>query len=108
MSIPWYEREDFKEELESFGRALQGSKPYEVVIETNAEKCRSAQCNFTAGRIVVNPTFFPGLPEAQHLVTKALLVHEAGHRRYSTPESLPTLVREVANILEDERVDRRM
>lgn len=108
MDALWYERKDIRDRLMTFGRAIQGVSPYEVVIEPDAQKCHSAQCNFTAGKIIVNPNFFPGLPEAQYLVTKALLVHEAAHRRFSTPVSSPTLVREVANILEDERVDRLM
>jgi hypothetical protein len=108
MDALWYERKDYRDRLVTFGRAIQGVSPYEIVIEPNPQKCRSAQCNFTVEKITVNPTFFPGTPEAQYIITKALLVHEAAHRRFSTPVSTPTLVREVANILEDERVDRLM
>lgn len=44
----------------------------------------------------------------QYLLTKALLVHEAGHRRHTIPTRLPEIVLDIANILEDERVEARM
>lgn len=104
----WYERADIIDRLMVFGRALQGFDPYEVVIEPNPYRCRSAYCNFNQRRIAVNPTYFKFPPERQLLLTKALLIHEAGHRRFSQPGILPNLALQVANVLEDERVDTRM
>lgn len=108
MGCAWYEQENIRDQLILFGRAVQGVHPFDVLIEPDPIKCHSAYCNFTSKRIAVNPTFFPLSPSEQYMLTKALLIHEAAHRRYSMPEPLPGLVREVANILEDERVDRKM
>lgn len=108
MTIPWYERKVPKDELVIFGRAIQGVAPYRVVIEPDSTKCHSGICCFDKQEIAVNPTLFNAPETEQYELTKALLVHEAGHRRYTTPTTLPVIVREIANILEDERVESRM
>jgi hypothetical protein len=108
MDVAWYERDEVKDKLIVFGRAMQGVAPYEVIIEPDPAKCRGGCCGFDSRRITVNPTAFSVPAQEQYLLTKALLVHEAGHRRHSSPASLPSPVREIANILDDERVERRM
>lgn len=108
MDGPWYEKASLREQLSAFGRALQGPSPYHVVLEPNHARCRSGYCNFTAQTIVVNPTLFAAPADEQYQLTKALIVHEAAHRRFTVPQRLPSIVRKVANILEDERVERRM
>ncbi|MBI2842142.1 MAG: hypothetical protein HYX78_01950 [Armatimonadetes bacterium] len=108
MAVPWYEWDNIRNRLIVFGRAMQGVAPYRVVIEPDRSRCPSGYCNFTARRIAVNPDIFPAPAAEQYQLTKALLVHEAGHRRFTDPERVPELVKRVANILEDERVERRM
>jgi hypothetical protein len=107
--LPWYEWQNVRNRLLVFGRALQGAAPYRVRIETDLAKCPTGYCNFTQRVIAVNPTVFPDLrPRAAFQLTKALLVHEAGHRRFTTPRKLPPVVHTVTNILEDERIERLM
>ena len=108
MNEPWYELMAVKDKLTVFGRAIQGADPFDVVIEPDSRRCTTGYCNFSQRQIVVNPTNFTAPPGEQYLLTKALLVHEAGHRRYTTPTIIPAFTREIANILEDERVERRM
>ncbi len=108
MAIPWYEREETIDELVLFGRAIQGFRPYQVVIESDSAKCHSGCCSFDARKISVNPTLFQVPEQEQYQLTKALLVHEAGHRRYTDPIILPVIISAIANILEDERVESLM
>ena len=108
MQDVWYQREETLDQLRVFGRAIQGCSPYDVIIEPDPTKCRSGCCSFATRQISVNPTLFDVSGEEQYQLTKALLAHEAGHRRHTDPTCLPAIVREVANILEDERVERRM
>lgn len=108
MSAHWYERQEYIDQLILFGKAVQGVDPYRVIIQPDRSKCRSGYCSFAASTIAVNPTVFPVPANKQFLLTKALLIHEAGHRRHTSPETLPRLHSVVANVLEDERVDRRM
>jgi len=108
MTVAWYEWENIRNRLVVFGRAIQGSSPYRVVIEPDSSRCPSGYCNFTKKEIAVNPRVFAGTPAEEYQLTKALLVHEAGHRRFTRPEKMPKLIHEVANILEDERVERLM
>lgn len=106
----WYEKEEVRDNLRIFGRAIQGPSPFRVIIEPDKEKCHSGCCSFSARKITVNPTIFAVPPREQYILTKALLVHEAGHRRFTSPPiiPLPPTIREVANVLEDERVERLM
>ncbi|MDD4985797.1 MAG: hypothetical protein PHQ43_08415 [Dehalococcoidales bacterium] len=109
MAIPWYEWRNIRNRLIVFGRALQGVSPYRVLIEPNYAKCPSGYCNFSKREIAANPSIFYGeMPKDQYHLTKAILVHEAGHRRFTTPHKLSTLVHMVSNILEDERIERQM
>ena len=108
MTVPWYEWGNVRDRLERFGRALQGMSPYRVRIEPDPSLCPSGYCDYRRREIAVNPALFSVTPEDQYTLTKALLVHEAGHRRFSSPTRLPRLAHLVANILEDERVERHM
>jgi hypothetical protein len=108
MAVPWYEWRNIRNRLIVFGRAMQGVSPYRVLIEPNKTKCPTGYCNFTTREIAANPGIFSLVPKDQYQLTKAVLVHEAGHRRFTTPSKLPTVVHHVANILEDERIERQM
>jgi len=109
MPIPWYEWRNIRNRLVVFGKAVQGISPYRVLIEPDRAKCPSGYCNFCKREIAVNPSmFYSQLPKDQYQLTKAILVHEAGHRRFTAPNKLSPLVHQVANILEDERIERRM
>jgi hypothetical protein len=107
--MKWYEWGSVREQLATFGRAIQGVSPYKVTIEPNPHRCETGWCNFTRREIAVNPNLFPGLrPADQYRATKALLVHEAGHRRFTTPSKLGPVIHGVFNTLEDERIERLM
>jgi len=107
--MEWYDWRNVRESLVTFGRAIQGISPYTVVIEPDEAKCPTGYCNFTKRRIAVNPKLFPDrTPKGQYGLTKALLVHEAGHRRFTTPGEAKGALHLVANILEDERIERLM
>jgi hypothetical protein len=108
MAIPWYEWRNIRNRLIVFGRAVQGISPYRILIEPDRSKCPSGYCNFTKREIAANPGIFALLPKDQYQLTKAILVHEAGHRRFTSLNKLPPLVHQVANILEDERVEMQM
>jgi len=109
MAVPWYEWRNIRNRLIIFGKAVQGISPYRVRIEPDRSKCPSGYCHFSKREIAVNPSLFPALlPKDQYQLTKAILVHEAGHRRFTTPNKLSPLVHQVANILEDERIERQM
>ena len=109
MTIPWYEWGNIRRKLIYFGRALQGVSPYKVIIESDILKCPTGFCDFESKEIAVNPALFSDLkPKDQYFLTKALLVHESGHRRFTDPQEMPSLVKQVANILEDERIERQM
>ncbi len=109
MAVPWYEWRNIRNRLVVFGRAVQGMSPYRVIIEPDRKKCPSGYCHFSKREIAANPNIFPLLlSKDQYQLTKAILVHEAGHRRFTTPNKLSPLVHQVANILEDERIERQM
>jgi hypothetical protein len=109
MAVPWYEWRNIRNRLVVFGRAVQGLSPYRVLIEPDRGKCPSGYCNFSRREIAANPSLFPAeLPKEQYQLTKAILVHEAGHRRFTMPNKLSPVVHQVANILEDERIEGQM
>jgi hypothetical protein len=109
MAVAWYEWRNIRNRLIVFGRAVQGISPYRVIVEPERSKCPSGYCNFNKREVAVNPSLFPALlPKEQYYLTKAILVHEAGHRRFTTPNKLSPLIHQVANILEDERIERQM
>jgi hypothetical protein len=109
MAVPWHEWRNIRNRLIVFGRAVQGVSPYKVLIEPDSSKCPSGYCHFSRREIAANPNiFYSLLPKDQYYLTKAILVHEAGHRRFTTANKLSPLVHQVANILEDERIERQM
>jgi hypothetical protein len=108
MDVPWYQRPDVTDKLFTFGRGIQGIDPFDVILEPDPVKCHSGSCSFANRQILVNPTLFPVPDKAQYLLTKGLLVHEAGHRRHTTPRYLPPVAWEIANVLEDERIEQCM
>lgn len=108
MAVPWYEWKNIGNRLVVFGKAVQGISPYRVTVEPDRVKCPSGYCNFTKREIAVNPGIFTLPPKEQYQLTKAIMVHEAGHRRFTTPNKLSPVVHRVANILEDERIERQM
>ncbi|HEY3376381.1 MAG TPA: hypothetical protein VGL77_02710 [Armatimonadota bacterium] len=108
MDDVWYERPDVRAQLITFGRGMQGRDPFDVILEPDPLKCHSGSCSFAAHTIIVNPTLFAVPAKTQYILTKGLLVHEAGHRRYTTPLYLPPVTWEIANVLEDERVEQKM
>jgi len=108
MAVPWYEWRNTRNRLIVFGRAVQGISPYRVLIEPDPGKCPTGYCNFARREIAANPRLFALSPKDQFQLTKAVLVHEAGHRRFTSPNKLSPLVHHLANILEDERIERHM
>lgn len=106
--MPWYEWRNIRERLMIFSRAIQGISPYRVLIEPDRGKCPTGYCNFKKREIAANPNLFAVRPKEQYNLTKAILVHEAGHRRFTTPGNLSPVVHTVANILEDERIEQLM
>jgi hypothetical protein len=79
-----------------------------MMLEPDKKKCDSGYTSFSKRIIVVNPTMFDVSPEEQYDLTKAVLCHEAGHRRFTTPANLPSHVHVVSNVLEDERIEKLM
>jgi len=108
MSVPWYEWRNIRNRLIIFGKAIQGVSPYRVIIEPERSKCPSGYCSFNRREIAVNPDIFSLPSRDQYQLTKAILVHEAGHRRFTSPHKLSPVIHQVANILEDERIERQM
>ena len=108
MAIPWYEWRPIRSRLLGYARAVQGISPYRVNLEPDKSKCSGGYTNFSQRLITVNPTMFVVTPEEQYQLTKAVLCHEAGHRRFTTPTALPPHVHFVSNALEDERIERLM
>lgn len=105
----WYDWGSIQEKLITFGRAIQGVSPYKVIIEPDRRRCPTGWCDYSLRQIAVNPRLFPHLPAPeQYKAAKALLTHEAGHRRFTTPQKLAPLVHTVFNLLEDERTERLM
>lgn len=108
MAVPWYEWRHIRHRLLSYGRAVQGISPYRIELEPDKSKCSSGYTNFARRLIAVNPTMFETSSEEQYQLTKAVLCHEAGHRRFTIPANLPPHIHLVSNILEDNRVELLM
>jgi hypothetical protein len=107
VALRWWQWRNIQERLTLFGRALQGPQPYRV--ELAAEPGLTGLTDFGRRLIRVNPDMVPGLrPRQGYDVTKAVLCHEAGHRRFTTPAELPAVVHMVSNILEDQRIESLM
>ena len=107
MALKWWQWRNIQEKLALFGRALQGPEPYRVQFA--AEPGLTGLTDFGRRLIRVNPEMVPGLrPRQGYDTTKAVLCHEAGHRRFTTPSELPAVVHTVSNILEDQRIESLM
>jgi hypothetical protein len=107
----WSDWESTRNRLKIFGEAIQGPSPYQVVITDKNPNMPYAGVNYNHKTLTVNPKAFPTLPvKEQYTMTKALMAHEAGHRRYSsrpTQGKNPGLA-QITNALEDERIERKM
>jgi len=109
MGMPWYEWGNIKNRLLYFGKAMQGISPYRVLVEPDEIKCPTGYCDFSKKEIAINPSLFSDLqPKDQYQLSKALLVHEAGHRRFTKPKRMKLVTHQISNILEDERIERQM
>lgn len=107
MPLRWWQWRNIQTKLRLFGRALQGPEPYR--IEFASEPGLTGLTDFTRRLVKVNPEMLPGLaPRRAYEITKAVLCHEAGHRRFTTPAELPAVVHMVSNILEDQRIESLM
>ena len=107
MALRWWQWKHIEERLRHWGRALQGVEPYR--IELVDEPGLTGLTNFTQRLIKVNPEMIRGLkPREGYEITKAVLCHEAGHRRFTTHAELNPVVHMVSNILEDQRIESLM
>lgn len=107
MALRWWQWRNIQEKLRLYGRALQGPMPYR--IEFADEPNLTGLTDFSRRLVRVNPEMIPGLRARQaYDITKAVLCHEAGHRRFTTPARLPPVVHMVSNILEDQRIESLM
>jgi hypothetical protein len=107
MGLKWWQWHNIQERLRLFGRALQGPEPYR--IEFVDDPAVTGVTDFSRKLVRVNPEMVPGLrPRAGYDITKAVLCHEAGHRRFTEPTELSPLVHMVSNILEDQRIESLM
>lgn len=107
MAIKWWQWKNIQERLRLFGKAVQGPDPYR--IEFADEPGLTGLTDFEKRLVRVNPEIVPGLrPRQAYDITKAVLCHEAGHRRFTTPSKLPSVVHIVSNILEDQRIESLM
>jgi hypothetical protein len=107
-ALPWYEWRTVRDKLATFGRAIQGISPYRVLIEPDKTECPTGYCDFSRREIAVNPAYFALEPEDAYRATQALLLHEAGHRRFTAPGRMSSVVAFIANLLEDQRVESLM
>jgi hypothetical protein len=104
MAIKWWQWRNIQEKLRLYGRAVQGVDPYR--IEFADEPGLTGITDFEQRLVRVNPELVPGLrPRQAYDITKAVLCHEAGHRRFTTPTRLSPVVHMVSNILEDQRIE---
>ena len=107
MAIKWWQWRNIQERLRLYGVALQGPEPYR--IEFADDPGLTGLTDFELRLVRVNPELIPGLkPREAYDITKAVLCHEAGHRRFTTPAKLPAVVHMVSNILEDQRIESLM
>jgi hypothetical protein len=104
MALRWWQWKHIQDRLKLWGRALQGVDPYR--IEFAEEPGLTGLTDFGNRLIRVNPEMIAGLkPREGYEITKAVLCHEAGHRRFTEPAELSWVVHVVANILEDQRIE---
>src|SRR3990167_7585071 len=103
--MKWHDWRPHRNRLVAWSKAIQGRDPYSIEFDT---RCPSSYTDFKKRLMKVNPELFGKTAKEQFNFTKALLSHEAGHKRFTTPAKLPKLVAQVSNILEDERIERLM
>ena len=107
MAMKWWQWRNIQGRLKLFGRAVQGVEPYR--IEFADWPHLTGQTDFEERLVLVNPEMIPDLrPREAYEITKAVLCHEAGHRRFTTPSKLPVAVHVVSNILDDQRIESLM
>ena len=107
MAAKWWQWKHIQERLRLWGHALQGSEPYRIEFDNHAGL--TGLTDFSARLIRVNPELIPGLkPRDGYQITKAVLCHEAGHRRFTTPTQVSSVVHMVSNILGDQRIESLM
>lgn len=107
MGLKWWQWRNIQERLRLFGRALQGPEAYR--IEFADDPGLTGVTDFGRKLVRVNPEMIPGLkPRQGYDMTKAVLCHEAGHRRFTEPTELSPVVHMVSNILEDQRIESLM
>ena len=105
--LKWWQWGNIQERLRLYGKALQGPEPYR--IEFADDPGLTGVTDFGRRLVRVNPEMFPDLrPRAGYDITKAVLCHEAGHRRFTEPTKLSPVVHMVSNILEDQRIESLM
>ena len=107
----WHEIPKNWNQLVGLGRALQGKNPWNVRKKLDME---------VAGRtflehqyIEIDPCWFGNIPaDAQYEMTKSVIMHEAGHRRFTDPKAWPgnasALKHNMINLLEDYRIETGM
>jgi hypothetical protein len=107
MALKWWQWRNIQDRLRLYGRALQGPEPYRIEFED--EPGLTGLTDFTQKLVRVNPEMIPDLkPRQGYDITKAVLCHEAGHRRFTEPAELPPVVDMLSNILEDQRIESLM
>ena len=107
MGLKWWQWRNIQERLRLFGKALQGPEPYR--IEFANDPGLTGVTDFGRRLVRVNPEMIPDLkPRQGYDITKAVLCHEAGHRRFTEPTELSPVVHMVSNILEDQRIESLM
>lgn len=107
MVMKWWQWRNIQEKLRLFGRAVQGPEPYRIEFEDWPHL--TGQTDFEERLVLVNPEMIPGLrPRDAYEMTKAVLCHEAGHRRFTASSKLSVTEHIVSNILEDQRIESLM
>ena len=98
-----------KAKLNGIGRALQGPGSFQVDIDNN-QTSTPGLTNWTKKRVVVNPSWFHRHDHnEQWELTKDVLIHEAGHRRFTGEiDAGGGVIHNVWNVLEDGRIERQM
>ena len=109
MTVQWWQWPSVERQLVTFAKSFLGPHAFAVALTVDPSVCRVGVCDFERREIAVNPTAIAGPPRQQYLITRGLLVHEVGHARYTAPRAdAAPVVHQVANCLEDERIERIM
>ncbi len=109
MTVQWWQWPSVERQLVTFAKSFLGPHAFSVALTVDPRICQVGVCDFGQRAIAVNPVAIAGPPRQQYLITRGLLVHEVGHARYTTPRvDVAPVVTQVANCLEDERIERIM